>query len=115
MMRRCMPHEMVQGYCVVMGHRMTSLESSFAEVERGRGEGGGWGKVSQLSMGMVGVSGNIAAVELNFKKHMDAIDQKHKASVSEVSKMMMQSRLDFEASERFGGASGSAASAVAAS
>ena len=67
-------------------------------------------QVAKLSLEMVGMSGNSSPVECT-----NTIDQEHKASMNELTKMMAQMRQDADASERFCGGSGSAARTAAAS
>ena len=67
-------------------------------------------QVTKLSMELVGVSGSSSAVECT-----NTIDQAHKASMNQLTKMMAHMRQDSDASKRFCGGSGSAARTAAAS
>ena len=58
-------------------------------------------QVISLSANVVGMNGKITPVELDCKQCMNAIDQEHKASMNELTKLTAQLRQDCDAFESF--------------
>ena len=60
-----------------------------------------WGTGEQVQYRFVGHKVKMIGVQLNCKPYMNTIDQEHKASMNELTKMMAQLRQDCDASKRF--------------